>query len=127
MAAQNPKLSSRMRDRQDLVRRYFLTLRNLTTAESLQPNNEKILAGMKRKIREIDQELNSKFPEYCGYVTPQALSVEEAESLLAENEALVLFFDSFEMADIPEESLKCSVGVEGCEFRGESEANIRAL
>jgi tetratricopeptide (TPR) repeat protein/CHAT domain-containing protein len=114
-AAGDANLVPRVRERQDLVsdwqRRDVLRSASLALApieRDRQANAEKEnvsrLAEIEAEIQRIDFELAAGFPNYVALASPAALSVEGVKSLLAANEALVLFIDTPSSIVTPEET-----------------------
>lgn len=122
-AARDPGLARLIRERQDLNRRDRELLKQKDPfGSSVQARRDAIA----RRAMQVDNELLVRMPDYCAQITPRALSVEQVQRLLREDEALVVLFDTFEMAGIPEAMLRCQHGG-GCEGPGESMASSFSL
>jgi hypothetical protein len=52
------------------------------------------LPNIEVRIREVSETLAAEFPDYAALASPQPLSVEEVQSLLGQDEAVVLFLDT---------------------------------
>ncbi|MBA4172256.1 MAG: hypothetical protein C0511_06285 [Hyphomicrobium sp.] len=107
-------LSLLVRERQDLVAEWQKRegARNVAglqvsdkRGESAETANVARMAAIDERIRHIDNRLASAFPEYAALARPNALSVEEVQSQLRSDEALVLFLDTPEWTPIGEETL----------------------
>lgn len=106
-------LSLLVRERQDLVAEWQKRegARNIAglqvsdkRGESTETANVAQMAAIDERIRHIDNRLASAFPEYAALARPNALSVEEVQSQLRSDEALVLFLDTPEWTPIEEET-----------------------
>ena len=109
-------LAKLIRDRQDLSRRDAALWRQHAPADNLQDEAHDQIA---RKISQIDKTLLKRFPDYYESVTPRPYSIADVQRRLGKNEALLLFFESYEMAGIPEALLRCQLGTD-CEGPGKS-------
>jgi CHAT domain-containing protein/tetratricopeptide (TPR) repeat protein len=106
-------LSALVRERQDLVDEWQ-RLEKLQTAalgqEQVRRNapaeagNRDRMAAIDARIAGIDAALRDKFPDYAKLASPAPLPVEEAQTLLGADEALVLFLDTPEAKPAPEET-----------------------
>lgn len=112
-AKNNPVLAAIVRERQDLDAEWQKrdTLRNAWLGEPTEQRNSKgetenaqRLATIDVLIAAIDKKLQAAFPDYDALVNPRPLSVEEAQSWLGDDEALVLFLDTFAVKPVPEET-----------------------
>jgi CHAT domain-containing protein/tetratricopeptide (TPR) repeat protein len=117
MAARGAKgdagLSLLVRERQDLVAEWQKRDGVRTAALSQAPdkrdrpveaNNVARLAAIDARITEIDKRLVSDFPDYAALNRPDPLTVEEVQSQIRPDEALVLFLDTPEWKPTPEET-----------------------
>jgi tetratricopeptide (TPR) repeat protein/CHAT domain-containing protein len=109
----DPKLAALIRERQDLVEEWQKRdqLRSAAVAQApdkrdkeAEAENIARLAAIDTRITDIDRELATKFPDYAALVSPAPLSVEEVQSQLGLDEALVLFLDTPEWQPTPEET-----------------------
>lgn len=62
------------------------------------------LAAADRRIAEIDARLASEFPKYAALASQAPVSVEEVRAQLGADEVLVLFFDTIQAEQTPEET-----------------------
>jgi hypothetical protein len=92
-----------VRERQDLVEEWQKRDRVRMTAASNAPGNRDQLAeaanvsrlsAVDARLTEIDKRLAADFPDYVALARPLPLTVEEVQSQLGSNEALVLFLDT---------------------------------
>ncbi len=106
-------LSPLVRERQDLVAEWQRRDGARSAAVSQAPDkrdrapeaaNVARLAAIDTRIADIDKRLAADFPEYAALTRPQPLSVEEVQSQLRADEALVLFLDTPERLSTPEET-----------------------
>ena len=111
-AGGDPGLGALIRERQDLVVEWQTrdALRNASLGEAPAKRNAKAeaenaarLAAIDGQIAEIDKRLAAEFPDYAALVSPAPLSVEDVQSQLGANEALLLFADTARAGWIPEE------------------------
>jgi CHAT domain-containing protein/tetratricopeptide (TPR) repeat protein len=112
-AAGNPALAILVHERQVLEEEWRKRDRqhNAALSEALEKRDtEAEAANMGRlktidaRIKEIDEELAAKFPEYEELTSPAPITVEEIQALLGDDEALVLFLDTGKLRTAPEES-----------------------
>jgi CHAT domain-containing protein/tetratricopeptide (TPR) repeat protein len=66
--------------------------------------NIKRLAAIDARVAEIDKRLAKEFPDYAALTNPEPLSVNNVQSYLGADEALVFFLDTAEYALTPEET-----------------------
>lgn len=117
MAARGAKgdvgLSLLVRERQDLVADWQRGDGARSAAVSQAPDrrdrpaeaaNAARLAEIDTRLAVIDQRLAADFPDYAALSRPQPLSVEEVQSQLHPDEALVLFLDMPAAKPTPEET-----------------------
>ena len=117
MAARGAKgdvgLSLLVRERQDLVAEWQRRDGARSAAVSQAPDkrdrpaeaaNVTRLAEIDTRIADIDRRLAADFPDYAALSRPQPLSVEEVQSQLHPDEALVLFLDMPAAKPTPEET-----------------------
>ena len=62
------------------------------------------LAAIDARLAEIDAKLKAEFPDFAALASPAPLPLAEAQALLGEDEALVLFLDTPEKKPTPEET-----------------------
>jgi CHAT domain-containing protein len=102
-AGVDPELATLVRKREDLIPELQKrdALRNAALAQAPDQRNLKAeaenldrLSAIEARIKEISETLAVKFPDYAALASPQPLSVEEVQSLLGPNEAVVLFMDT---------------------------------
>ncbi|MGO9173549.1 MAG: tetratricopeptide repeat protein [Rhodomicrobium sp.] len=112
-AASNPELAALARERQDLVLewRKLDALRDAALAKPAdkrdaqgEAENMARLAAIDARLAEIDTKLKAEFPDFAALASPAQLPLTEAQGLLGENEALVLFLDTPEKKPTPEET-----------------------
>ncbi|WP_295559875.1 CHAT domain-containing tetratricopeptide repeat protein [uncultured Hyphomicrobium sp.] len=119
-AVTSPELAGRVRERQDLVGEWrtkdkILISARTQGADSRNAAAEKALAdrlaAIDSRIAEIDARLATDFPDYASLTNLEPLAVADVQSLLRDDEALLLFldtgavkFDSPDVAPLPEES-----------------------
>ena len=112
-AAANPELGSLARERQDLVLEWQKrdALRDAALAKPAaqrdvvaEAENVARLAAIDARLSEIDAKLKAEFPEYAALASPAPLPLAEAQALLGEGEALVLFLDTPDKKPTPEET-----------------------
>jgi tetratricopeptide (TPR) repeat protein/CHAT domain-containing protein len=117
MAARGAKgdseLAASVRERQDLVAEWQKRdqLRSAAVAQApdkrnpdAEAENAARLAAIDARIAAIDKDLAANFPDYAALASLAPLSVEEVQSQLGTDEALVLFLDSPEIRVTPEET-----------------------
>ena len=117
MAARQAKgggeLAHLVRERQDLVAEWRSKDRILVAARAEQPARRSAaaeaglsarLATIDTRLAEIDATLRQAFPDYAALAKPEPLSVEEVQSELHADEALMLFLDTPETKTRPEET-----------------------
>ena len=97
------RLAALVRERQDLVAEWQMrdAQRNAAHGQAPEKRNAKAegennarLAAIDARIAGIDKELAAAFPDYAALSSPTPLTVEEAQSLLGADEALILFLDT---------------------------------
>ncbi|MBO0766405.1 MAG: tetratricopeptide repeat protein, partial [Hyphomicrobiaceae bacterium] len=67
------------------------------------------IAGLDGKLAAIDTRLAAEFPEYAQLANPKPLTIAAVQSLLREDEALVLFLDVPRIGTLPEETLAWAI------------------
>jgi CHAT domain-containing protein len=111
--AADAALSPFVRERQDLVAEWQKRdgLRNASLGQDVGKRNAQgeaanleRLAAIDGRIVEIDGILKEKFPDYAALASPAPLTVEEAQSQLGTDEALILFLDTREWKPLSEET-----------------------
>jgi len=107
------KLSSIIRDRQDLLSEWEVRNAVQVAAFSKPPEkrnaeaeaaNEARLHEIVARIGEIDSKLKAEFIEYAELASPEPVSVEDLQRDLHADEALILFLDTTEFTPAPEET-----------------------
>ena len=102
-ASNDPGLSGLARERQDLSTEWQLKDRQFVSARSMapekrQPDAEAVLAArlaaIDARIAEIDQLFAKHYPEYAALASPLPISVTDAQAVLRDDEALVLFLNA---------------------------------
>jgi CHAT domain-containing protein/tetratricopeptide (TPR) repeat protein len=63
------------------------------------------LADIEAKLSEKLERLRKEFPDYAELADPKPLPIKQAQALLGESQALVLFLDLWQMGRIPEETI----------------------
>ena len=66
--------------------------------------NRARLAAIDARLAEIDAKLKAEFPDFAALASPAPLPLAEAQGLLGEDEALVLFLDTPDKKPTPEET-----------------------
>ncbi len=109
----NPELATQVRRRQDLLAEWQSRDAQRDLAIGLPPErrdakaeaeNIARLAALNAEISAIDKGLAVEYPDYASLASPTPLTVEEVQSLLGEDEALILFLDTTEGATTPQET-----------------------
>jgi CHAT domain-containing protein/tetratricopeptide (TPR) repeat protein len=109
----DPKLATLVRERQDLVaewqkrevlRNVWLGQESARRNRQAEAENHGRMAGIDRRLAEIDAKLVAEFPDYASLASPAPLAVDEVQALLGSNEALVLFLDTAEWQTTPGET-----------------------
>jgi CHAT domain-containing protein/tetratricopeptide (TPR) repeat protein len=109
----DPKLATLVRERQDLVAEWQRRdqVRSAAVAKAPDKRNREAeaenvarLAAIDTRVAVIDKELAANFPDYSALASPAPLSVDEVQTQLAPDEALVLFLDTPERKPTPEET-----------------------
>lgn len=109
----DPALARVVRERQDLVNEWRQRDRALVLASTLAPQQRDAaseralrdrLAAIDTAIARIDRSLTKDFPEFSNLSRSEPVPVEEVQTLLGSNEALVLVLDTWAAAGTPDES-----------------------
>ena len=109
----NTKLADIIRDRQDLLWEWQVRTVIQLAAFSKPPEkrnpeaetaNAARLHDIAARISEIDAELKADFIDYADLAGPEPMSVEDMQSDLDADEALILFLDTEEFTPTPEET-----------------------
>ena len=112
-ATGNPALALLARERQDhvvawqkldVLRNAWLGQASAKRNPQAEAENDAKLAAINARIKEIDEELAAKFPDYAALSSPEPLGAEEVQAQLGPDEALVLFLDTQEWQPTPEET-----------------------
>ena len=117
MAARQVKgggaLATLIRERQDLVEDWQAKDKQLIAArvEPADRRNQQAESALSDRLRqidgrlaEIDKVLAKEFPEYAAATNPEPLTLADAQALLRNDEALLLFFDTRAWQAAPEET-----------------------
>jgi CHAT domain-containing protein len=108
-AARTPALADLARKEQDLHKQVLAqaTLLDNVLAEPPEERQESAVKYLRQDLerlrkdrQEARQEIQRRFPEYAALINPKPTSAAEVQSLLAPNEALVLFVDTDESSFI---------------------------
>jgi tetratricopeptide (TPR) repeat protein/CHAT domain-containing protein len=109
----DPALASIVRERQDLVAEWQKR-DGARAAQVAQPDDKRDKAieaanaarmtEIDARIAEIDKRLTKEFSDYAALASPNSLSVEQVQTNLAADEALVLLLDLPEAPPTPEET-----------------------
>jgi CHAT domain-containing protein/tetratricopeptide (TPR) repeat protein len=75
------------------------------------------LANLDAKIEAIDVQLAAEFKEFSQLTAPKPLTIAEAQALLKDDEALLLFLDVPLLAGLPEETLVWVVNKQTSQWR----------
>jgi len=109
----NAQLAAIVRERQDLAAEWQRrdALRNAEFGASPEKRNGEAhaenlahLTVLDERIAAIDKRLAAEFSDYAALVNPAPLTVEEVQTLLQADEALVLFLDTPQWRPAPNES-----------------------
>jgi tetratricopeptide (TPR) repeat protein/CHAT domain-containing protein len=107
-------LAELVRAREDLVarrhgedKRLFAAVgrADATAANSIRTS----IAGLDGKLADLDARLAAEFPEYASLASPKPLGISAVQSLLKDDEALLLFLDVPRFGNLPEETLAWAV------------------
>ena len=102
-----------IREQQDLAAEWQAKDKLLMTARSQAPDKRDArvedelharLAAIDARLAGIAGTLAKDFPSYADFASPEPLTLAGAQSLLKDNEALLLFLDMPEKAPLPEET-----------------------
>jgi CHAT domain-containing protein len=106
-------LAEKVRERQDLLPRWQAMDRALVTAasqnDSLRDRTAEAemraeLVRLAARIEAIDRDLARQYPAYSELAGAAPLTIRDAQSFLGPDEALIVFFDAPQTADLPEET-----------------------
>jgi CHAT domain-containing protein len=112
-AAGESGLAALVRERQDAARRWDELDAKMTTARSKELTKEmreqarlvqEELAAIERRAKEIDASILLAFPDFGEIAAPEPLRIDEVQSALEGNEALVLFLDTEAMESLSAET-----------------------
>jgi CHAT domain-containing protein len=112
-AGGSPELAALVRERQDLVAEWHVKDKLLITARSEPPAKRNAtgenamgdrLAVINDRLATIDARLAKDFPDYAALASPKPIAVTDVQTVLREDEALVLFLDTVEFKPLPEET-----------------------
>lgn len=104
------RLAKLIREQQDLLANHDAAYRRLDAAVSradivASEATRAALAEIEAKLSEKLDRLRKDFPDYTELADPKPLPIKEAQALLGDNQALVLFLDLWQMGRIPEETV----------------------
>jgi CHAT domain-containing protein len=106
-------LAGRVRERQDLLPRWQAMDRALVTATSqvdtlrdrqAEAEMRAELARLAQRIEAIDQELARQYPAYSELAGAAPAGIAQTQAFLKPDEALIIFFDAPQTAELPEET-----------------------
>ncbi len=103
-------LAKLVREQQDLLRAREAAYRNLDTAAGNADARgaeaaRATIAQIETRIEEKQAALRQAFPDYAELANPKPLPLADAQALLGERDALVLFLDLPQIGKVPEESI----------------------
>ena len=104
------ELAKLVRADQDLRRDRFSAVRRLDAVEGKPHTTDlktarMVVAEIDLRLDVMEAALRQKFPDYAKLATPEPLPVAEAQALLGEGQALVLFLDVPQFGNVPGETL----------------------
>jgi CHAT domain-containing protein len=99
-----------VREQQDLLRAREDSYRSLDEAAARADAKaaeaaRAFIGGIEAKLAETQGALHNDFPDYAELANPKPLALLDAQSLLHEGQALVLFLDLPERGNVPEETI----------------------
>lgn len=112
-ANDDPVLASLVRERQDLADEWHdrekieaVALGQDTAKRNSRAStqNRERMDAIDRRVREIDEQLKVQFPDYAVFANPVPLALQDVQTLLGSDEALVLFLDTAKWEPTPEET-----------------------
>jgi CHAT domain-containing protein/tetratricopeptide (TPR) repeat protein len=112
-AAGTGKLAELVRERQDKmaewrkhdqIRNEWLGKNSKERNPAAEAENNAKLKEIEARMADIDRQLADDFTAYTAFANPAPLSVDEAQTVLGEDEALVLFLDTPKAEPMPEQT-----------------------
>ena len=112
-ASGSPQLAALVRERQDLVTEWRAKDKLLIAAsgEGVAKRNASAemllasrLAEIDRRLADIDARLAKDFSDYAALANPKPISARDVQSVLSDDEALILFLDTAGLAPLPEDT-----------------------
>ncbi len=104
------ELARLVRERQDLLADREAAYRSLDAAAGKADAKaaeaaRAAIANIEAKLSEKHGQLRKDFPDYAELASPKPLSLPDAQALLGEGQALVLFLDLWQIGKVPEETI----------------------
>jgi hypothetical protein len=104
------QLAKFLREQQDLSSARYAAYHSLDTAAGKADAKaaevaRATIADIEAKIAEKQAQLREDFHDYAELANPKPLPLSEAQALLGENQALVLFLDLWQIGKVPEETI----------------------
>jgi CHAT domain-containing protein len=104
------ELGKLVRDEQDLLIARKVTYRNLYAAAGKADaagaeTARTAIADIEARLTEKQAALRQAFPDYVELTNPKPLTLLDAQALLGDGDALVLFLDLWEIGHVPEETI----------------------
>ena len=104
------QLAKLVREQQDLSSARYAAYRSLDAASGKADAKaaqvaRAAIADLEVKLNENQTQLHQAFPDYAELANPKPLSLSEAQALLSEHQALVLFLELWQSGKIPEETI----------------------
>jgi CHAT domain-containing protein/Tfp pilus assembly protein PilF len=112
-AVSSPELGALARERQDLIAEWRSNDKQLITARSEPPAERRSafekkltdrIAAIDKRLAAIDARLAVDFPDYAALAGPKPIAAADVQTLLRNDEALVLFLNTAEFKPLPEET-----------------------
>jgi CHAT domain-containing protein/tetratricopeptide (TPR) repeat protein len=103
-------LAQLVREQQDLAAAHENAYRRLDAAagkadaKAAEAVNAEI-AEIERRLAEKQAQLRKAFPDYANFSDPRPLSLADAQELLGDQQALVVFLDMWRVGNVPEETI----------------------
>lgn len=97
----NDELAGVVRERQDAIRRSrglddmltkMVTRPQVGRNPAAEERARNTLVSLKNKIRDLDRRLAQDFPKFAEFMKPEPMALTDAQSLLAEDEAMLAYF-----------------------------------
>ena len=104
------QLGKLVREQQDLLRAREATYRSLDAAAGKADARaaeaaRAAIAQIEARLAEKQAALRQAFPDYAELADPKPLALADAQALLGEGDALVLFLDLWQIGRVPEETI----------------------